>query len=74
MTPSDSAVLLKMQDTLQEIIAGIKAIQHVLYDKGITDPQSLQQVHNNFRKLMDEMPEGKSLKNLLALLDDKHSV
>jgi hypothetical protein len=62
--------ILRMQDTFQELVANIKAIQKVLYDKGLTDPVSLARLHEDCRKMMDETPEVKKLKSLLKLLED----
>lgn len=70
MTPSDTQVVLMMSDTLTEVVASIKAIQHVLCEKGVTDPQSLKLVQDAYRKQADQASPAAALKSLLESLQD----
>jgi DNA-binding NtrC family response regulator len=59
-------ILFAIENTLLEVLADVKAIQHVLDEKGITDPQSLQQLHASAREKLDQLPEWKKVQSLLG--------
>ena len=71
MDINETKNVLKMQDTMLDMVANIKAIEHVLYDSKITTPQALQQVFEGFRKKLSDSPQGQRLEeaqNSLGLL------
>jgi hypothetical protein len=69
MDISDAENLLRMQITMLDITANIKAIQHVLYERNITSQQALQQIVDGFRDGLSNSPQGQRLKELQNLLE-----
>ena len=49
-----------------EILAAVKAIQHVLYENKLTDEQSLKKIQDAAREKLNEGPEWKKVLSLLA--------
>ena len=64
-----SESLLTIQRTIQEIIAGVKAIRIVLYNQGITTPSELVKLQQEVREGMSTVP---TLDYLLKQLSDLH--
>ena len=55
-----------VENRIMEILAAVKAIQHVLYENKLTDEQSLKKIQDAAREKLNEGPEWKKVLSLLA--------
>ena len=65
-----SEMILTVQNTIQEMIAGIKAIRIVLYNQSITTPEEIGKLQSEIREAMAQTPRGKVFETLLAQISD----